>query len=94
MNSVSTEGSQVRLQVRESQKGPESKKTNEEFQDKTCTTEYIFPEELEMVATLRKRLPILTFYSNKWIVLFLCARNYDLEEVSFWLLPDSSFLIY
>jgi len=43
--------------------------------------EHIFPEELDMVATLRQRIPELKFYSDKWIVFFLCARRHVLDDV-------------
>jgi hypothetical protein len=42
--------------------------------------DHIFPEEYEMVAELRKRVPDLMWYSEKMIVVFLCARRHDLDE--------------
>jgi len=43
--------------------------------------DHIFPEELEMIAELRKRMPVLQFYSDKFLVYFLCARRHDIDEV-------------
>ena len=45
--------------------------------------EHIFPEEHEMIAELRNRIPLLRFYSEKFIVYFLCARRHDVDEVCY-----------
>jgi len=40
----------------------------------------IFPDELKMVAVLRKRIPELKTFSDKMLVWFLCARRHDIEQ--------------
>lgn len=40
--------------------------------------EHIFDEERGMVQELRNEIEDLRFYSDKWIVYFLCARRHDM----------------
>jgi hypothetical protein len=44
--------------------------------------EHIFPDEKAMVEELRSKIPDLIYFSDKWIVFFLCARRHDLEETA------------
>jgi hypothetical protein len=43
--------------------------------------EKIFPEELEMIETLRKEIPECKEMSDKYLVFFLCSRRHAMEEV-------------
>lgn len=57
-------------------------KLDEKFQiTEKHDPDHIFPEELEYIKQLREEFPDLQFYSDKWIVYFLCARRHDLDEV-------------
>jgi hypothetical protein len=43
--------------------------------------EHIFPEEYEMIAELRRRVPELDHYfSDKFVVFFLCARRHNMDD--------------
>ena len=42
--------------------------------------EYVFPEELEMANQLRRRIPETKSWTDKKLIFFLSARNYELEQ--------------
>jgi hypothetical protein len=69
-------------QQKSKKKNKTANKLDERFQltDKH-DREHIFPEELEMVKQLRSEIPDLRFYSDKWIVYFLCARRHEITAV-------------
>lgn len=43
--------------------------------------DHIFPEEYEMIKTIRERYPETQTFSDKALVMFLCARRHVMEDV-------------